>query len=102
GGLRLALVHHHHAWPRPDRPLVLVDVVDRLVVHQEQRVTEGLAAGLETVGYRADLVIAHWLPADEQDALAALPADDEAGFDNLWKYQDAAGRPGHGGRLERP
>src|SRR4029079_17509488 len=68
GALGRTLVHYHDARSRSDRPAVMpVEIGDRLVGHQEQRVAVGLAAGLQAVGNRADLVIAGRLAFHEEN-----------------------------------
>src|SRR6478609_57015 len=62
-----ALVHHHDARARPDRPAVtLLQVVESRIVHEEQCVAEPLRAGLQAERGGRNVVVADGLAADPE------------------------------------
>src|SRR3546814_4870817 len=74
-----ALVDHHYVRRRADLPAVaVVEVAQRLLVHEVDRVAEGLEARLQTEGGGRRAVVLTDGVVLEQRAFTVLAADDEA------------------------
>src|SRR5208282_157448 len=78
GGQRpcLAFVDDDNGRPDPDFPTIArVQILNRLVVHQEQRVAELLHAGLQAKGPRHGVIAPDDPAAPHHHALTVSPAD---------------------------
>jgi SPFH domain / Band 7 family len=89
GGLRHTLVHQDDARADPDlETLRVVQLLERLRVHEEHRVAVLLAARLQSERRPRRLVIASRSPTFQQGAFAILTANPEAGLRDLWEHQN--------------
>ena len=87
-----ALIDDDDARPDADLEAVArVEIGERTVVHEEERVAEDLHAGLQAVGRRDGVVVANRLAALQQHAFADLPAEHEAGLDDVREDQHGRG-----------
>ena len=83
-----SLVEDHQAGAGPQlEPLALVEVAERGLIHEEERVAEGLGPGLEAVGGGQRAVVAGDLPALAQRPVAVLARDDEAALQDAREHQ---------------
>src|SRR3546814_7526121 len=87
-----ALVDHHYVRRRADLPAVaVVEVAQRLLVHEVDRVAEGLDARLQTEGGGRRAVVLTDGVVLEQRAFTVLAADDEAALHDLGEHQAGGG-----------
>ncbi len=87
---RLARVDDDNARADADFPAIAaVQILKRLVVHQKQHIAERLHAGLQAIGRRHGIIVRDKLAVPQQRPLTVVPADDEAGLDDVGKHQDA-------------
>src|SRR5262245_7891135 len=63
----------------------IVEIAQRIFVHEEKHVAKRLSAGLKTVGRSQGTIISHTLLVPAQSAVTILTGDDKAAFDNTWK-----------------
>src|SRR5438045_4730446 len=84
-----SFVYDDDAGAGADLPAAgVVYPVHRLLVHKEEGITVLLNTGLQAVGCGYGPVAPARLAVHEKNSLAALTAKDEAGFDDIWKYQN--------------
>ena len=75
--------------PTPtSKPFCVVQLLERLGVHEDHRVAVLLAARLQPERSAGRLVIGNGASALQQGAFAILPADPEAGLRDLGKHED--------------
>src|SRR4029453_3033435 len=89
GCVRPPLVHQDDARADADfETLRIVQLLERLRVHEEHRIAILLAARLQAERSTRRLVIASRGPALQQGAFSILPADPEAGLRDLREDQN--------------
>src|SRR5262249_42318913 len=66
--------------------LALVQILERRIGHEEQRVPVLLHTRLEPIGRRHGVVVADGPPTFDERALSVLPAEHEPGLDDAGKY----------------
>jgi len=81
-----SFINKHNTWTGPNLPSMgIVYPIDCFLVHEEERVTILLNTGLEAVGSCDGAITAVWSALNEENSLALLSADHEAGLDDIWK-----------------
>ena len=78
---RHSFIHNDHARTGADLPATsLVNPIDRALIHEEECVTVLLHTGLQSIGCSYSPVTSVRSAVSEENSLASLSADHEAGF----------------------